>query len=185
MVVSSYAGVLAITDEPKETIKNLKQLENEGMYNKFGFYESIDFTPERVEKGKKYGLVKTYMAHHQGLILLSINNLFNNQILQKRFMKNPQIEAVSILLQETMPEKFIITKENKEKVEKFKYKDYENYIQTTYKKIDERLITGNIISNENYVVAMNEKGEGVSKYEDIYINRFKATDDYGQGIFLL
>ena len=25
-------------------------------------------------------------------------------------MKNPQIEAVSILLQETMPEKFIITK---------------------------------------------------------------------------
>ena len=52
MVVSSYAGVLAITDEPKETIKNLKQLENEGMYNKFGFYESIDFTPERVEKGK-------------------------------------------------------------------------------------------------------------------------------------
>ena len=61
-------------------------------------------------------------------------------------MKNPQIEAVSILLQETMPEKFIITKENKEKVEKFKYKDYENYIQTTYKKIDERLITGNIIS---------------------------------------
>ena len=49
-------------------------------------------------------------------------------------MKNPQIEAVSILLQETMPEKFIITKENKEKVEKFKYKDYENYIQTTYKR---------------------------------------------------
>ena len=185
LVVSSYAGVLAITDEPKETIKNLKQLENEGMYNKFGFYESIDFTPERVEKGKKYGLVKTYMAHHQGLILLSINNLFNNQILQQRFMKNPQIEAVSILLQETMPEKFIITKENKEKVEKFKYKDYENYIQTTYKKIDERLITGNIISNENYVVAMNEKGEGVSKYEDIYINRFKATDDYGQGIFFI
>ena len=33
-------------------------------------------------------------------------------------MKNPQIEAVSILLQETIPEKFIITKENKEKVEK-------------------------------------------------------------------
>ena len=78
----------------------------------------------KIEKGKKYGLVKTYMAHHQGLILLSINNLFNNQILQKRFMKNPQIEAVSILLQETMPEKFIITKENKEKVEKFKYVDY-------------------------------------------------------------
>ena len=64
-----------------------------------------------------------------------------------------------------------------------KYKDYENYIQTTYKKIDERLITGNVISNEDYTIAMNQKGEGFSKYKDIYINRFKNTDDYSQGIF--
>lgn len=74
------------------------------------------------------------MAHHQSLILLSINNLFNNNILQKRFIENPEINAVSILLQETMPETAIITKENKEKVEKFKYVDYEDYIQDTYKK---------------------------------------------------
>ena len=64
-----------------------------------------------------------------------------------------------------------------------KYKDYENYVQTTYKKVDERLITGNFISNEDYVIAMNQKGQGVSKYKDIYINRFKATNDYPQGIF--
>ena len=101
-----------------QVVENLKQLEEQGMYEKYGFYESIDYTPERVEKGKTASIVKTYMAHHQGLILLSINNLFNNNILQKRFVKNPEIEAVSILLQETMPETFIITKENKEKVEK-------------------------------------------------------------------
>ncbi len=183
LVVSSYGGILAINDIPKEAIQNLKRLEKEGMYHKFGFYEAIDFTPERVEKGKTSSVVKTYMAHHQGLILLSINNLFNHQILQKRFMKNPEMEAVSILLQETMPETSIITKEKKEKVEKLKYKDYENYIQTTYHKIDERLITGNVISNENYVVAMNQKGQGVSKYKDYYVNRFKPTDDYSQGIF--
>ena len=141
MVVSSYGGFLAITDVPKAEIQNLKWLEKEGMYDKFGFYEAIDYTPERVEKCKNSAIVKTYMAHHQGLILLSINNLFNNNILQKRFMKNPNIEAVSILLQETMPEKAIITKEKKEKIEELKYKDYENYVQTTYKKIDERLIT--------------------------------------------
>lgn len=183
LVVASYGSILAICDSPKEEIRNLKRLEKEGMYDKFGFYESIDFTPERVEKGKTSSVVKTYMAHHQGLILLSINNLFQEQILQKRFMKNPEMEAVSILLQETMPDKSILTKEKKEKVEKLKYKDYENYIQTTYNKIDERLIRGNVISNENYVIAMNQKGQGVSKYKDIYINRFKPTDDYSQGIF--
>ena len=185
LVVSSYGGILAITDFPKEEVENLKRLEEEGMYNKYGFYEAIDYTPERVEKGKTSSVVKTYMAHHQSLILLSINNLFNTNILQKRFMKNPELEAVSILLQETMPDTFITTKESKEKVEKLKYKDYENYIQNTYKKIDKRLIRGNVISNEQYVVAMNQKGEGVSKYKNIYINRYKNTDDYSQGIFFI
>ena len=134
MVVSSYGGFLAINDVPKEELINLKRLEKEGMYDKFGFYESIDYTPQRVEKGKTSSVVKTYMAHHQGLILLSINNLFNKDILVKRFMKNPEMEAVGILLQETMPETFIITKEKKEKVEKLKYKDYEDYMKNTYKK---------------------------------------------------
>ena len=182
MVVATYGSVLAITDIPKEVIKNLKTLEQYGMYNQYGFYESLDFTPERVRKGKKAEVVKTYMAHHQGLILLSINNLINQQILQKRFTKNPEIQAITILLQETMPEKAITTKEDKEKVEKLKYKDYENYIEKTYTKIDERLIRGNVISNENYMIAMNQKGEGVSKYKDIYINYFKTTDDSIQGI---
>ena len=183
MVVAPYGSVLAITDYPKEVYQNLKRLEQYGMYNKYGFYESIDFTPERIEKGKKASIVKTYMAHHQSLILLSINNLFNNNILQKRFMKNPEISAVSILLQERMPETAIITKENKEKVEKLKYVDYEDYIKDTYKKIDERLIRGNVIANEDYLIAMNQKGEGVSIYKNKFINRFKSTDDYPQGIF--
>ncbi len=62
------------------------------------------------------------MAHHQGLILLSVNNLINNKILPERFIENPEIKAVSILLQETMPEMSIVTKEKKEKIEKLKYR---------------------------------------------------------------
>lgn len=98
-------------------------------------------------------------------------------------MKNPEIEAVSILLQERMPETFIITNENKEKPEKIKYQDYENYTVREYNKIDERIIRGNVIGNEKYTIAMNQKGVGVSKFEENYINRFKRTDDYNQGIF--
>ena len=183
MVVATYGSILAITDMPKEVVDNLRILEKQGMYNRYGFYESIDYTPERLSKGKKSEPVKTYMAHHQALILLSINNFFNNQIFQKRFMQNPEIEAVSILLQERMPETFILIKENKEKPEKIKYQDYENYTVREYNKIDERIIRGNVIGNEKYVIAINQNGNGVSKFEENYINRFKRTDDYNQGIF--
>lgn len=184
MVVSSYGSILAINYIPKEVIKNLKELEKQGMLNKYGFYESIDYTPERVEKGKTSSVVKTYMAHHQALILLSINNLINNNILQKRFMNNPEIAGTQILLQERMPETFIITKETKEKIEKIKYKDYEGYTEQTFNKIDERVIRGNVISNTNYTVAIDQKGNGFSTIGDIYINRYKKTSEENQGIFL-
>ena len=183
MVVATYGSVLALTDCPSKVIDNLKILEKEGMYNKYGFYESIDYTPERLDKGKISEPVRTYMAHHQALILLSINNLFNNNVFQKRFVKNPEIKAVSILLQERIPETFIVTKENKEKPEKIKYQDYENYSVREYNKIDERIERGNVIGNEKYVVAIDQNGNGVSKFEERYINRFKKTDDYKQGIF--
>ena len=181
IVISSYGTILAITEVPKLVIDNLKQLEAENMYDKYGFYESIDFTPGR--SGKGYTPVKTYMAHHQGLIMLSINNLINNKIIQKRFMENPEMQGVDILLQEKMPENMIVTKEEKEKVEKIKYVNYDDYTERKYTKINENLNISNVISNDKYTIVMDQYGNGYSKYKDIQINRYKQTDDQDQGIF--
>lgn len=182
MVVSSYGSILALPDIPKEVIQNLKHLEQEGMLNQYGFYEAIDYTPNRLTNGQTSAVVKTYMAHHQGLILLSINNLINHNILQERFMGNPSIKAVDILLQERMPEDVIITKEKKEKIQKLKSMDYQNYTKRVFMKLNRNLNNYNIISNENYMVAMNERAEGYSQYKNIIVNRFKATNDFAQGI---
>ncbi len=182
MVVSSYGSVLAIQDEPQAVVNNLKDLESKGMYGKFGFYEAIDFTPTRLGNNQKYAVVKTYMAHHQALILLSINNLINNNILQERFMGNPNIKAIDILLQERMPEDVIITKEKKEKPAKPKSIDYQSYSEKVFTKLNNNINNFNIISNENYTICVNERAEGFSKYKDILVNRFKVTNDYPQGI---
>ena len=183
MVISSYGSILAITEDPKGVVDNLKKLEKQGMYNKYGFYESIDFTPNRVEKSKKYANVKTYMAHHQALILLSINNLINNNILQKRFMLNPEMQSINILLEERMPENVIITKEKKEKVEKIKYENFDFYSEKTFNKISNGQDRYNLMANKNYTIIMDDKGNGYSKYKDILINRFKPTSDVEQGIY--
>ena len=183
MVISSYGSILAITEEPKAVVENLKILEKQGMYDKYGFYEAIDYTPNRVEKGKKYETVKTYMAHHQALILLAINNLFNNNILQKRFMQNPEMQAVNILLEERMPENVIITKEKKEKVEKIKYNNYDFYSEKTFNKVGNNLEKYNLIANKDYTIVMDEKGNGFSRYKNILVNRYKPTSDVEQGIY--
>ncbi len=183
MVTSSYASILTINENPKDVVNNLKKLEKNGMYEKYGFYESIDYTPTRLKKGEKYALVKTYMAHHQGLILVSINNLFKQNIMQKRFMENPELKAVDILLQEKMPENIIITKEEKEKVEKIKYIYDNDYSQREITKPNIRIPQINVISSGNYTIVMNSKGESYSKYGNLLINRYKKTNDLNQGIF--
>ena len=182
MVVSSYAIFLSMRFNAKEAIKNLRKLEKQNMYGKYGFYESIDYTMDRLKYGKSYEVVKTYMAHHQGLILLSINNLINNNILVKRFNNNPEIEAVDILLQERMPEKAIITKEKKEKVQRLKMQMLDNYSERVYTKQNTNLNISNVISNGNYTVVSNLHGNGYSKCGNILINRYKETADYNQGI---
>ena len=183
MVVSSYGTILAINDVPKQVLNNIKILEQSGMYNKYGFYESIDYTPSRVEKGKKYSIVKTYMAHHQGLILLSIDNLVKNNIFQNRFFENPEIEAVDILLQERMPDNVIITKEKKEKVEKIKYIDYDYYSERCFDKKNEDINEFNLISNNDYSILIDKNGNGVSSYKNKIVNRYKRTSDNSQGIY--
>ncbi len=182
MVVSAYGSILAIQDEPQQVYQNMKKLESNHMLGQYGFYEAIDYTPARLRLNQKYEVVKTYMAHHQALILLSINNLMNHNILQERFMENSEIKAVDILLQERMPEDVIITKEKKEKIEKLKNIDYENYTQRVYTKDNGGLQHFNTISNENYTICINEKGEGFSKYKNIFVNRYKSTSDTFQGI---
>ncbi len=182
LVVSSYGSILAISDYPKEVIQNLKELEKLKMYGKFGFYESVDFTPKRLGKNKKFEVVKTYMAHHQALILASINNLINENILQERFFNNPEIQATDILLQERMPEDIITTKDKKEKIEKIKYIGENNYIEREIDATKNSIGNGNIISNENYTIYMNEDGTGFSRLGNILINRYKKTDKEKQGI---
>ena len=173
MVVSSYGCILAIADFPKEVLQNLKVLESEGMWGKYGFFESIDYTPSRLSIGQKSQPVETYMAHHQALILLSINNLINNNVFQKRFMDNPEIKAIDILLQERMPRDMIITKEKKEKLKRIRYTGCESYVINKYDNIDSSLRKYNVLSSENYLITINDKGEGYSKYKDILVNKYR------------
>ena len=182
-VVSSYGSVLAIPDYPREVMDNISMLEKEKMLGNYGLYESIDYTPARLKVGKKNEVVKTYMAHHQGLILIALNNFFHENIMVNRFMQNPEIEAVDILLQERMPKVAILTKEKKERIEKIHLDDYETYSQRVYTKPDQYLNRINVISSDGYSICMDENGLGFSKYKNLLINKFKEDLGREQGIF--
>ncbi|HEY3028014.1 MAG TPA: glucoamylase family protein [Pyrinomonadaceae bacterium] len=103
LVVSPYSTLLATAARPREAIENMRLLEQEGALARYGFYEAIDYTPERLPQNQKRVLIRAFMAHHQGMGLVALDNLINNRIMQQRFHAEPLVQATELLLQERIP----------------------------------------------------------------------------------
>ena len=72
LVIAPYASALALTVMPREACRNLQTLAANGFLGAYGFYEAIDYTPSRLPRGKNHAIVRTFMAHHQGMSLLAL-----------------------------------------------------------------------------------------------------------------
>lgn len=183
VVVSPYSTFLTLPFNKKEALKNINVLIKEGLEGEYGFYEAVDYTEKRVPFGLEKGIVKSYMAHHQGMILVSINNLLNNNVIISRFHSEPMIKAGEILLQEKIPQYAIITKENKEEIEPIRRVRAKNKIFIRQFKMPERTLPKcHLISNGRYTILVTNTGCGYSKYENIQITRWREdvfTGDYG------
>lgn len=103
MVVAPYASALALMFSPEEACQNLERLESMGLGGRYGLYESVDFTPVRLQRGQEFAIVYCFMAHHQGMSLLSLANALLGGPMQKRFLTHPLFQATRLLMEERMP----------------------------------------------------------------------------------
>ncbi len=102
VVVAPYASMLALMLAPSQATANLQVLAAKGCLARHGFFESLDYASRDGKRAPE--LVQCFMAHHQGMGLLAIDNaLFENR-LQERFHLDPVVQATEFLLQERMPE---------------------------------------------------------------------------------
>ena len=85
LVIAPYASALALMVAPEEACLNLQRLSDEGFEGKYGFYEAIDYTPSRLPRGQSSAVVRSFMAHHVGMSLLSLAYLLLDRPMQKRF----------------------------------------------------------------------------------------------------
>jgi cyclic beta-1,2-glucan synthetase len=103
LVIAPYATALAAILEPAAAAKNFRALTAEGVEGKYGFFESIDYTPSRIPPNRRGVVVKTYMAHHQGMSLVALASVLRGAPMQRRFHADPRVKATELLLQERIP----------------------------------------------------------------------------------
>lgn len=102
LVIAPYAAFLMLTMNTALPLDDLAHIKNGGVYGKYGFYEAIDFTPERTENGKGK-VVKSYMAHHVGMSLMAAANALFDDCMVRRFMSDPHMRCAAELLEEKIP----------------------------------------------------------------------------------
>ncbi len=104
LVVSPYSTIMALMVDPRAAMDNLPELDRYGLRGPYGYYEAIDFTPERISSEEKGHVVQSFLAHHQGMSLVAMSNVLNAGVHRRRFHADPRVRATELLLQERIPE---------------------------------------------------------------------------------
>jgi cyclic beta-1,2-glucan synthetase len=113
LVVAPYATALGALVDPAAAAKNLRYLAAVGAEGTLGYYDAVDFTPRKPDEtdaalaaGPKAGVgivVKSYLAHHQGMSLVALANVLLGDVMVDRFHANRRVQATELLLQERIP----------------------------------------------------------------------------------
>ncbi len=188
LVISPYSTMIAAMIDPWKALKNLGKLKELGMLSEYGFYESIDFTPERMPPQQKSFTLRSFMAHHQGMSLVAINNILNDNIMQERFHTDPLVQSTALLLQEKVPQEVLLAKPRQEEVKPDPASSYRTSSRPrSYSRKDLTTPRTQILSNGNYSVLLRASGTGYSRCGKLAVNRWREDairDNWGQFIYI-
>jgi cyclic beta-1,2-glucan synthetase len=167
-VISPYSSYLALPFVPKKAAANIKRLERLHLLGDFGLYEAADFTKERV-RSSSFAAVKSYMAHHIGMSLLSVHNALNGFRIQNLFMRDIDMAAGKSLLDEKIPTGAPIFKKLYRESEKQKDVRRERFVK---KDGGNPLSAASAYSNGEITVCVGADGVTRSTFLDKCIFRF-------------
>src|SRR6266446_6779789 len=188
LVVSPYSTILASNVAPTQAMENLRTLEREGGLSRYGFYEALDYTPERVKKGERCTLVRAYMAHHQGMSLIALDNLLNDRVMQNRFHSEPTVQATELLLQERIPRGVPAAHPRAEEVLTGRVvRTLTGLVTRAYDTADLPTPRTQLLSNGTYSVMVTTAGAGYSTCGPIAVTRWRedgTRDNWGSFIYV-
>ena len=189
LVIAPYASALALSVAPRAAIANLRRLELEGMFARYGFFEAADYTKSRLPPGQTCARIASFMTHHQAMIFVSIGNLLHGDLMQKRFSRDPLIESADLLLQERVPQASA-------DVERPRVAETSGVFpaRALIAPVPRRFASANqptaqicLLSNGNYTVMITSAGGGFSRCGSKAVTRWRedaALDNWGKFFYL-
>ncbi|SPF45218.1 Protein NdvB (fragment) [Syntrophobacter sp. SbD1] len=172
LVIAPYATALALMVAPESACLNLERLSAEGFEGKYGFYEAIDYTPSRLPRGQSSAVVRSFMAHHQGMSFLSLAYLLLGRPMQKRFESEPLFQATMLLLQERVPKATAFFAHTTELAELHAVSSGAETPVRVFNSPDTPVPEVQLLSNGRYHLMITNGGGGYSRWKDIAVTRW-------------
>ena len=187
LVVAPYASVMALMVDPRAAALNLQRLVADGLGGQHGLYEAIDYTPARLPRGEKSAIVRSYMAHHQGMSLLALAHVLLGQPMQRRFLADPELQATLPLLHERVPRAVLPQESLPERAE---FRDGQPGAETpprVFSTPETASPEVQLLSNGRYHVMLTHTGAGYSRWKDLALSRWQedgTCDAWGSFCYL-
>jgi cellobiose phosphorylase len=182
LVIAPYASALALMVAPEEACLNLQALAADGFAGEYGLYEAIDYTPSRVPRGQSNVVVRSFMAHHQGMSLLSLAYLLLDRPMQKRFESDPMFQASALLLQERVPKAMAFYSHLAELSDVHAASNGSEAPVRTFTSPNTPMPELQLLSNGRYHVMITNAGGGYSRWKNIAVTRWRedgTCDNWG------
>ena len=188
LVIAPYATALAAMIEPIAAVRNFERLARAGGQGAYGFYEALDYTRSRLPEGEQVVVVRTYMAHHQGMSIVALDNVVDAGVMRHKFHSQPIVQASELLLQERTPRDVLVTMPRAEEVSSGPYvRDLLPVTARRFKNPQSAPPRTTLLSNGRYVVMLTAAGSGYSRWKDVAITRWRedvTRDCWGTYFYL-
>jgi cyclic beta-1,2-glucan synthetase len=188
VVIAPYATGLAAMVDPAGAQRNYARLAGIGAKGRYGFYEALDFTRSRLPDDEDFAIIRSYMAHHQGMTIVAIANTLHGGQMRERFHREPMIQATELLLQERMPRNVAIAHPRAEEIKASTLEagSEDSTVRRLAWPMPGAPVT-HLLSNGRYAVMLTATGAGYSRWRDLAVTRWRedtTRDDAGSFVFL-
>ena len=188
LVIAPYATVMALMVAPEAACQNLEKLRKEQAAGKFGLYEALDYTPSRVPNGQTHAVIRSFMAHHQGMSLLSLAGCLLDRPMQRRFDACPLFKSAELLLHERVPRETSLL--HPHELEANREREAGTTGEATMRVFTEPNSGPpevHLLSNGRYHVMITSAGGGYSRWQDTLLTRWRedSTQDAWGTFFYL
>ena len=174
LVIAPYATGLATLYDPESALANFRRIEAAGGRGLYGFYEALDYTAARLPAGAEVVVVRSYMAHHEAMLLVAIGDVLSGGGMRTRFHAEPMIQACELLLQERTPRDVAVARPDAEDVAAvLSVREPAASISRQFNTPFTASPQAHLLSNGRYAVMVTAGGSGYSRCNDIAVTRWR------------